>query len=60
VLGTNQNNWGLDPEAIKTSRNYSPTRAETKHMKPSNMFSEVTEEKFNQLEAAKSQYRREL
>ncbi len=29
-------------------------------MKPSNMFSDMTEEKFNQLEAAKNEYRREL
>lgn len=29
-------------------------------MKPSNMFSDITEEKFNQLEAAKNLYKLEL
>lgn len=29
-------------------------------MKSSNMFSDITEEQFNQQEAAKNQYRREL
>ena len=29
-------------------------------MKPSNMFADITEEKFNQLEAAKNLYKMEL
>ena len=38
----------------------SPTKREIKHMKPSNMFTDITEEKFNQMEAAKNFYRLEL
>ena len=41
-------------------KNYSPTRKEMIHMRPSNQFSEITEDQFNKKEAEKNLYKLEL
>lgn len=38
------------------SKTYSPSKAEVTHMKPSNMFEDITEQEFNKREAEKKQY----
>ena len=39
---------------------YSPTRQEMVHMKPSNLFQDITEDEFNKREAEKNEYKNEL
>ena len=39
---------------------YSPKKQEVMHMKPSNMFEDITEEEFDRREQDKKAYQREL
>jgi len=39
---------------------YSPTKAETSHMRPTNNFEDITEEEFDRRERAKAEYRQVL
>lgn len=38
----------------------SPSQNEMLHMRPSNMFEDITEEEFNRKERVKAEYRKEL
>ena len=44
----------------RSSSFHSPTRNELVHMRPSNLFADITEEQFNQKEAEKNQYKADL
>ena len=44
----------------EASQSYSPTRPEIEHMKPSNMFEDITEDEFNRREQEKNSYKMEL
>ena len=42
------------------AKTHSPSQLEMVHMRPSNMFSDITEEEFNRKERNKAEYRKEL
>ena len=47
-------------QTMGARQTYSPKKQEVQHMKPSNMFEDITEEEFNQREQNKQAYKNEL
>ena len=72
-FATQEQQWSQDPyDAVQSQRSgfqdspanvrkeYSPTRAETLHMRPTNNFEDITEHEFDRRERAKAEYRQAL
>ena len=75
-FATQEQQWSQDPyDAVLQSqrsgfqdtapngnarKEYSPTRAETLHMRPTNNFEDITEHEFDRRERAKAEYRQAL
>ena len=51
---------GFQGAAVDGTKGYSPTRAETLHMRPTNNFEDITEMEFDRRERAKAEYRQAL
>jgi len=54
------NNELANGQSTSLSATYSPKRNEIQHMKPSNMFEDITEDEFNKREQEKKAYQNEL